>query len=124
MDIKIIRQNLERVRSISLALPEAEEIETWGHPTFRVKSKIFAGMSGEKDSDRPNCGFKSHMELRDSLVQSQPNRYFVPPYVGNKGWLGVYLDVEEIDWDLIEELIVESYCLIAPKRLSKLVSSG
>ncbi|MCW5935167.1 MAG: MmcQ/YjbR family DNA-binding protein [Fimbriimonadia bacterium] len=115
-------ENVERVRSICLALPEADEIETWGHPTFRVNDKIFAGLSGDKDPDRTSCSFKSHMELRDALVQSQPNRYFVPPYVGNKGWLGVYLDLDEIDWELIEGLIVESYCLIAPKRLVKLVS--
>ena len=48
---------------------------------------------------------------------SDPRRFFRPPYVGGRGWLGVYLDVPEIDWDEVAELVAEAYRTVAPKRL-------
>ena len=54
------------------------------------------------------------------LVGSDPDRFFVPPYVGHHGWIGLWLDVE-LDWDEVAELVVGSYRLIAPKRLLALV---
>jgi predicted DNA-binding protein (MmcQ/YjbR family) len=52
------------------------------------------------------------------LVWSDPERYFRPPYVGHRGWLGVYLDVP-VDWDEIENLVTDAYCLIAPRKLAE-----
>jgi predicted DNA-binding protein (MmcQ/YjbR family) len=51
-------------------------------------------------------------------VTNDPERFFVPPYVGPKGWVGVYLDGKRVDWTLLSVLIEDSYCLIAPKRLA------
>ena len=48
---------------------------------------------------------------------SGPERFFVPPYVGGRGWLGVRLDVPDIDWDEIEELLADAYRQVAPRRL-------
>jgi hypothetical protein len=53
---------------------------------------------------------------QDILVNSNPERFFVPPYVGHHGWVGVWLDVE-IDWDEVADLVEESYRMTAPKRL-------
>ena len=52
------------------------------------------------------------------LVGGDSERFFVPPYVGNKGWIGVRLDVDSVNWGLIEELVRDSYVMTAPKRLS------
>src|SRR3954447_22013485 len=104
------RSHLDRLREICLALPEAEERETWGEPTMRVRDKIFA-MPKEHQ-----LTFKADPEERVALLEDP--RFFVPPYVGTKGWLGLRLDGTAPDWDEVAELIAISYRLIAPKRLS------
>ena len=60
--------------------------------------------------------------VQDALVSESPGRFFVPPYVGHRGWLGVYLDVPQ-DWDEIAELVAEAYRLVAPKRLTALLEA-
>ena len=110
---------LGRLRKICLALPEAEEIETWGHPTFRVRKKIFVGCgAGEDGRVQMNC--KAPPGEQRALVAADPARFFVPAYVGNRGWVGVRLD-DPVDWDEIAELVEESYRLTAPKKLSALL---
>ncbi|GAA0422033.1 phosphoribosylglycinamide formyltransferase [Acrocarpospora corrugata] len=107
-----------RLREICLALPEAVEKPFGGHsaPSFRVREKLFL-MTGE---DGLTMTFKAGPGAQEALVGSDPERFFVPRYVGTKGWVGVRLDVE-MDWDEIDELIRDSYRLIAPKRLAALV---
>ena len=105
---------LNRLREICLALPETTEAGGVGDPTFRVRDKIFAmqhPMNG-----RPSMWCKADRGFRDVLVQSEPKRFFVPPYVGQHGWIGVWLDVE-LDWGLIADLVETSYRMTAPKRL-------
>ena len=53
-----------------------------------------------------------------ALIASQPERYFIPPYVGRRGWVGMLLDVPGLDWAEAEELMIEAYRLVAPKRLT------
>jgi predicted DNA-binding protein (MmcQ/YjbR family) len=106
---------LTRLRTICLALPEATEQETWGDPTFRVRAKIFA-MPKQGDG-RLSVWCKAPAGLQTILVGSDPTHFFVPPYVGHKGWIGLRLDVE-VDWDEVRELIEQSYRLTAPKRLA------
>jgi predicted DNA-binding protein (MmcQ/YjbR family) len=104
------------VRRICLSLPESSEVETWGHPTFRVGSKLFAGM-GNDDEPEPSVTFKADPEEREALL-ALGDPWFVPAYVGRHGWLGAHL-VEDLDADELEELLVTSWRLIAPKRLVK-----
>jgi predicted DNA-binding protein (MmcQ/YjbR family) len=106
-----------RVRKICLALPEAADQPFGGHvaSAFRVRDKIFCGTH---QAGRPAINFKGRPGAQDALVSSDPDRFFVPRYVGNKGWVGAYVDVEQ-DWDEIAELIEESYRMIAPKTLVK-----
>jgi predicted DNA-binding protein (MmcQ/YjbR family) len=109
---------LDRLRTICLALPEAIERETWGAATFRVREKIFA-MGGLTDG-RARVSCKARPGQQAALVQADPARFFVPPYVGPKGWLGVYLG-DGTDWDELADLIEESYRMTAPKRVAALL---
>jgi predicted DNA-binding protein (MmcQ/YjbR family) len=106
---------LDRLRSICLALPEASEKEAWGDPTFRVKDKIFAM---QKSGDgRVSVWLKAPPGSQAILVGAAPETFFVPPYVGHKGWVGIRLD-ESPDWAEVESLVRRSYRMIAPKRLA------
>ncbi len=110
-------ERLERLRQICLALPEATEKGAWGDPTWRVRDKIFAMQKGNYDGGRPSVWFKAPDGDQPALVSSDPEKFFVPPYVGHKGWVGAYLDGRRIAWQELSELIEDSYRLIAPKRL-------
>jgi predicted DNA-binding protein (MmcQ/YjbR family) len=107
-----------RLREICLSLPEAEEKPFGGHtaPSFRVRDKLFL-MTSE---DGQYMTFKAGLGAQEALVASDPERFFVPKYVGAKGWVGARLDVEQ-DWNELAELIQDSYRLIAPKRLAALL---
>ena len=117
---------LLRLRKICLALPEAHEVEAWGEPTFRVRKKLFA-MYASADSHhgggRPAAWCKAAPGNQSLMVRHAPARFFVPPYVGPSGWVGVYLD-GAVDWAELAELIGDSYRLIAPKRLARLVAES
>lgn len=107
-------RSTDHLRRICLALPEAREKEAWGDPTFRVRDKIFAM---EKRGDgRISVWLKAPEGSQTILVGADPERYFVPPYVGHKGWVGVRLDTDP-DWEQVTALVRRSYKLIAPKRL-------
>ena len=110
------RKSLERLRKLCLALPEAHETEAWGDPTFRVKDKIFA--THKIGDGRQSLWCKADPFERDALVERDPEAFYVPPYVGHKGWIGIRLDAPKLDWKLVTHLVEESYRLIAPKRLS------
>ena len=56
-----------------------------------------------------------------ALVAAEPDRFFVPPYLGHRGWLGYWLDTPSVDWTLVEDLVVDAYCLAAPRRLASQV---
>jgi hypothetical protein len=62
-----------------------------------------------------NC--KVEPGSNSALISSNPHRYFFPPYVGPRGWIGLWLDLDDVDWDEVSELLVDSYRLTAPKRL-------
>ena len=72
---------------------------------------------GNYEGGRPSLWVKAPAGMQDVLVSSDPVRFFVPPYVGHKGWIGVYLDGHEPDWEEMTDLVEESFRLIAPKRL-------
>ena len=107
--------SVTRVREICLALPEATENPFGGHssPAFRVRDKMFAVVS----QDLTSMTVKAGPGVQEAMVGDDPERFFVPPYVGPKGWVGVVLDVSH-DWDELAEMIRDSYRLIAPKTLA------
>ena len=107
---------LVHLRAICLRYPQACEKETWGHPTFRVKDKIFVsvGIDGP-DRSVSSATMKSAVDEQQSML-AEGAPYYFPAYVGVKGWIGVNL-VDPVDWDVVSELIEESYRLVAPKKL-------
>jgi hypothetical protein len=110
---------LARVRALCLALPEAHEEEAWGSPTFRVRNKIFAYYA-EADNHH-GAGHhavwcKATPTSQQHMIASDPERYFLPPYVGPKGWIGMRLD-RRVSWRAVDELLRDAYRLTAPKKL-------
>ncbi len=99
------------VRKLALALPETIEQETWGTPTFRIRKKIFAMFAEEQRE----VWVKSTHDEQRALTQMAPETFFVPPYVGPSGWVGVH--VRTVDRDEMRELLTEAWRLTAPKRL-------
>jgi predicted DNA-binding protein (MmcQ/YjbR family) len=112
---------IDRLRGICLALPEATEGGGVGDPTFRVRDKIFAMQHGV--DGRPSMWCKAPPGAQDVLVSSNPEQFFVPPYVGQHGWVGLWLDID-LDWGLIADLVEDSYRMTAPKRLLKLLPNA
>jgi len=111
---------LERLRAECLALPQAHEVEAWGEPTFRVKNRIFAMYAASEShhgAGRPSVWCKSTHLVQDMLVHQDPGRYFSPPYVGPKGWVGIRLD-RRPNWKTVRELLRDAYVLTAPKRIA------
>ncbi len=106
---------IARIRAICLALPEVVEKPFGGHsaPAFRVRDKLFVSTS----EDGSYMTFKGAPGAQEALVAGEPERFFVPPYVGSKGWVGARFD-GGLDWTEMSELIRDSYRLIAPKRLA------
>lgn len=109
---------IERFRTICLALPDSVEQNegSVGKPVFKIRNKIFA-MQHPMEG-RPSVWVKSTLGFQEMLVRSEPERYFVPPYVGHHGWIGAWLD-GEVDWDFVAHLIEESYRKTAPKGKRK-----
>jgi predicted DNA-binding protein (MmcQ/YjbR family) len=106
---------LYRLRAICLALPEAAEKQTWDLPTFRVCGKIFAMAI---TAERPLALWcKAPPGSQIILVGADPRRFFVPPYVGHKGWIGMRLS-RGVNWHEVAALVERSYRLTAPKRFA------
>ncbi|GAA2607356.1 MmcQ/YjbR family DNA-binding protein [Actinomadura fulvescens] len=105
-------------RKIALALPEAVEKETWGHPTFRVRDKMFAGLS----EDGTSASVKATKEEQAALLAADPETFSFPDYVGRHGWVGV--DVTRVDLGELRDLITEAWRLTAPKRVVKAFDAG
>lgn len=111
---------ITRLRRLCLALPEAHEVEAWGEPTFRVRNRMFAMFadgSTHHGAGRPAVWLKAGPGNQDVMVRAAPDRFFVPPYVGASGWIGVWLD-EVADWQALADQIRDSYRLIAPKKIA------
>lgn len=111
-------KTLESLRTICLALPEADERETWDKPNFRVRDKIFA-MYWDQDG-RTAVSCKAPPGSQTILIGADPERFFSPPYVGPKGWVGMWLD-DGVDWEEVAFIVNRSYRMTAPKKLAALV---
>ncbi len=110
---------LERLRAICLALPDATEKMAWGEPTFRVRDKLFAQFDNHHHgADHVAVWLAMPLGAQEGLVYAEPRRFFVPPYVGKRGWVGVRLDGRP-DWQHIEDLVREAYKCVSPKRLAE-----
>jgi predicted DNA-binding protein (MmcQ/YjbR family) len=105
----------DRLRAICLALPLASEKAMKRGPTYRIEERIFA-MDRPVDG-RPSVWCKAPPGSQAVLIGADSDRFFAPPYVGPKGWIGVRLDAQA-DWSEVEALLRRSYRLVAPRRLA------
>jgi hypothetical protein len=117
----VARDPVDRLRDLCLALPDAVEKSFGGHtsPSFRVGDKLFVMVS----EDRSSMTCKARPGVQEELVAAEPERFFVPRYVGHNGWVGARLDVEQ-DWDELADLVEESFRMTAPKRLVARLDGG
>ena len=108
----------EVVQKICLGLPETEEVVSHGFPTFKGAGKIFATYSVNHHGDGKVALILSlSMDMQKMLVDSAPKHFFVPPYTGSKGWVGVELN-KGISWDRVSELTYDAYCKVTPTKVS------
>ncbi|MBF6225344.1 MmcQ/YjbR family DNA-binding protein [Nocardia abscessus] len=113
---------LARIRAICLELPESIERPSHGSPTFFVRTKTVFTYYLEDGHREPGATIwcPAPVGVQAELIASEAARFFVPPYVGHRGWIGVRLDIAP-DWDEVAEIVQDGYRLVAPKRLSALL---
>lgn len=109
---------LPRLRDICLGMPETTERLSHGAPTWFIQGKkTFSTFTDDHHGDgRVAVWCAAPPGAQHSLVSDDPEQYFVPPYVGTRGWLGVRLD-REPDWERVADLIEDAYRTVAPKKL-------
>jgi phosphoribosylglycinamide formyltransferase-1 len=118
-------RRLTRLSQICLALPEAARKDCGSHAAFTVRGRTFAYFLNDHHGDgivAVTC--KALPGDNASLVAAQPSRFYLPSYIGPKGWVALRLDIGEIDWEEVGELVLGSYCLVAPKRLTAFTAGG
>ena len=108
----------DELRRVVLSLPEAEERETWGHPTFRVRDKMFAALS----DDGRQASVKATRQEQAALIATAPETFSVPAYVGRHGWVSIRLAT--VDPTELGELVVEAWRQTAPRRLVAAYDAG
>ncbi len=107
----------DELRQVVRSLPEAEEHETWGHATFRVRDKMFAAMS----DDGRQASVKATRQEQAALIAAALETFGIPAYVGRHGWVSIQLAT--IDLAELRELLVEAWRQTAPKRLGAVYDS-
>jgi hypothetical protein len=109
---------LDRLRALCLALPEVTERLSHGEPAWFVRGKrTFVMFAGHHHDDRLAFWCAAPDGMQEALVASAPGRYFRPPYVGHRGWMGVYVDVA-VDWRELAAVVEDAYRAVAPTALA------
>jgi hypothetical protein len=109
---------LARMREICLGLPETSERLSHGAPTFFVRGKraFVMVLSNHHGDGRFAIWCAAPDGMQTLLVEAEPERFFVPPYVGHRGWLGVRLD-RGLDWGELAGIVEDAYAEVAPPKL-------
>jgi hypothetical protein len=107
---------VEQLRQLCIALPEVTERQSHVEPAWFVAGKLFVTTADHHHDDRLSAWCAAPEGAQEMLVKANPTRFFRPPYVGHRGWLGVYLDVD-VDWGELAIIVDRAYRRIAPKRL-------
>jgi hypothetical protein len=115
---------LARLMKICLALPEAIQEQASRHASFLVRKSVFAYYLNDHHGDGIiSVCCKVLPGDNEALVAAHPAKFYLPAYIGPRGWVGLRLDVSGLDWNEVAELVAGSYRLIAPKRLALLANS-
>ena len=110
------RNPLAKLRKIVAAWPQTDERISHGSPTFWGGKKTFCSFHDNHHGDgRVAIWCKASFEMQADLVENAPDVFFVPPYVGPSGWVGIRVD-RDVDWGVVENVLEEGYRLVAPKR--------
>ena len=108
----------DQVRRLCLAFPGTQERLSHGEPTwFAGGRRSFVMYADHHHDDREAFWAAAPEGAQRALVAEEPARYFRPPYVGTRGWVGVYLDVPDVDWPRVEEIVEDAWRCVAGKRL-------
>src|SRR5262245_21147620 len=115
----------ERLAEVCLSLPESER-EDWGqHTGFSVRRKRFAYYLHDHHGDGIiSVCFKASPGAGELLIDDDDERFYRPAYIGARGWVGLRLDVGEVDWEEVARHVRASYRMQAPKRLAALVKDS
>ena len=112
---------VERIRTICLALPETEERQSHGEAAWFIKGKKqFACFADHHHDERVAVWCAAAPGIQEVLIQTEPTKVFRPPYVGPRGWIGIYLDVEQ-DWEEVASLLREAFRTVAPSKIAALL---
>lgn len=116
---------IERLRQICLAFPGVVEKEAWGECTFRVAGGKMFAMTDNNHHDSGHLGVwvMAPPTVQETLIRAAPKRFFNPPYVGTKGWVGVRLDAK-VDWDEVAGILGDGYLLSTPVKLPRGKAAG
>lgn len=107
------------MREVCLSFPEAEEVASHGFPDFRIRGKTFATYVVNHHGDRRVClWLNAPSGAQEHYSKSEPRHFFIPPYVGPRGWLGVHLN-KGLSWQRIAALARQAYEKVAPAALTK-----
>jgi hypothetical protein len=107
---------LERLRRLCLSWPDTSERLSHGEPTWFIGGKrAFVMYADHHHDDRLAFWCAAPPGAQEVLVASAPDRFFRPPYVGHRGWLGVYLDVP-VDWAELEAIVADAYRTVASRK--------
>src|SRR6266498_111578 len=111
-------RTLQRLREISLGLPETSERLSHGAPSFFVREKrcFLMVLTNHHGDGRFAIWCAAADGAQRMLVDADPERFFVPPYVGHRGWLGVRLD-RQLDWNELAGIVEDAYVEVAPAKL-------
>jgi len=103
-----------------MALPEVQERPSHGEPAWFVQGKkLFLMFANHHHDDRLAFWCAAPPGVQEALVSSEPTKFFRPPYVGVRGWVGVYLDVP-VDWEEVADIVGEAFKCVAPKKIVNL----
>lgn len=118
-------KRLERLSEICLSLPQAVREDKGSHAAFSVSKKVFVYYLNDHHGDGI-VGFccKVLPGENEQLIASNPQKFYLPAYVGPRGWVALRLDRRTVDWTEVKELVRCSYLLTAPKRLAQIVEAG
>ncbi|MGA8619643.1 MAG: MmcQ/YjbR family DNA-binding protein [Candidatus Sulfotelmatobacter sp.] len=115
---------LTRLTQLALALPESTRQVRGSHAQFLVRKKTFAYFLDNHHGDgivAVTC--KALPDDNQELAEAQPDRFYLPAYIASRGWVALRLDMGDVDWDEVNELLLGSYALIAPMRLAERVKN-
>jgi hypothetical protein len=116
---------LTRLVQMALTLPEVAHQIKGSHAQFVVRKKTFAYFLDNHHGDGiVAIVCKVLPGDNKALVEAQPARFYLPAYIASKGWVALRLDVGQVDWDEVKDLLSGSYAMIAPKRLAERVKLG